>query len=30
MRENTELFVLALVAIERLIRIVKLLKSGGK
>lgn len=30
MREYTEFFVLILVAIERLIRIVKLLKTGGK
>ncbi|OJI24214.1 hypothetical protein VV99796_03173 [Vibrio vulnificus] len=30
MREYTELFVLVLMAIERLVRIVKLLKTGGK
>ncbi len=30
MRECTELFILVLMAIERLVRIVKLLKAGGK
>ncbi len=30
MREYTELFVLLLIVIERLIRIVKLIKTGGK
>ncbi len=30
MREYTELFVLVLMATERLVRIVKLLKTGGK
>ena len=30
MREYTELFVLLMIALERFIRVIKLLKTGGK
>ncbi len=30
MREYTELFVLVMIALERFIRVIKLLKTGGK